>query len=122
MSRTAVVAGVGPRLGESLARRFVTEGCDVALFARSADYLENLATDLNDGDGGHALAVPTDITDPEQVRDGFERVHDTFGPVDVLVNNAYSSAGEGDGPLNASREGFEAAWRVWTFGPFLCTE
>jgi short-subunit dehydrogenase len=39
MSRTAVIAGVGPGLGASLARRFVEEDCQVGLFARSTKYL-----------------------------------------------------------------------------------
>jgi NAD(P)-dependent dehydrogenase (short-subunit alcohol dehydrogenase family) len=42
MTRTAVIAGVGPGLGESLARKFAAEGCQVALFARSAGYIEEL--------------------------------------------------------------------------------
>jgi short-subunit dehydrogenase len=46
MTRTAVIAGVGPGLGESLARKFASEGCQVALFARSEAYIEDLADDL----------------------------------------------------------------------------
>jgi NADP-dependent 3-hydroxy acid dehydrogenase YdfG len=53
MTRTAVIAGVGPGLGASIARRFVDEGCRVGLFARSADYLGELSDDLGDD----ALAV-----------------------------------------------------------------
>jgi NADP-dependent 3-hydroxy acid dehydrogenase YdfG len=67
MSRTAVIAGVGPGLGASLAHRFVEEGCQVGLFARSKEYLDELADELGDD----AVAVPTDITDPEQVQSGF---------------------------------------------------
>ncbi|WP_049925801.1 SDR family NAD(P)-dependent oxidoreductase [Halopiger goleimassiliensis] len=60
MTCTAVIAGVGPGLGESLARTFVDEGCQIGLFARSEDYLEELADAL----GSDAVAAPTDITDP----------------------------------------------------------
>jgi len=42
MSETAVIAGVGPGLGESLVRRFAQEGYSVGMFARSADYLLEL--------------------------------------------------------------------------------
>ena len=41
MSRTAVIAGVGPGLGASLVKKFAREGCLVGMFARSADYLQN---------------------------------------------------------------------------------
>jgi len=116
MERTAVIAGVGPGLGESLARKFVDEGCRVGLFARSAESLEALSADL----GGDALAVPTDITDPDQVAAGFERVRDAFGPVDVLVNHA--SGGAWQGLRAISPEAFEAAWRVSAFGSLLCSQ
>lgn len=89
MSRTAIVAGVGPRIGESAARTFAQEGCSVGLFARSEGYLTELAAELNETTAGNAIAVPTDITDRTQVTEGFDRVHSEFGPVDLLVNNAY---------------------------------
>ena len=116
MSRTAVIAGVGPGLGESLARKFVDEGCRVGLFARSADYLDRLADDLGDD----ALAVPTDITDPEAVADGFRRVREALGPVDVLVNNA--SGGAWKGLRDVSPAEFERAWRVSAYGSLLCSQ
>ncbi|WP_254524905.1 SDR family NAD(P)-dependent oxidoreductase [Natrinema caseinilyticum] len=115
MTRTAVIAGVGPGLGASIARRFVAEGCRVGLFARSADYLEELATEL----GEDALAVPTDVTDPEQVAAGFREVRDAFGPVDVLVNNA--SGGAWSGLRDITPDEFERAWRVSAYGALLCS-
>jgi len=39
MTQTAVIAGVGPGLGESLARKFIDKGCQIGLFARSTGYL-----------------------------------------------------------------------------------
>ncbi len=116
MTRTAVIAGVGPGLGESLARKFIAEGCAVGLFARSTDYLEDLADDL----GPDAVAVPTDITDPEQVTAGFETVRDTLGPVDVLVNHA--SGGAWKGLQAISPDAFESAWRVSAYGALLCSQ
>jgi NAD(P)-dependent dehydrogenase (short-subunit alcohol dehydrogenase family) len=117
MARTVVVAGVGPGLGESIARRFAREGCRVALLARSADYLDAVAADLPEpGDG---LAVPTDIVDPDEVEAGFAAVRDSYGPVDVLVNNA--SAGSWTGLMDATLTEFERAWRVNGRGAFLCS-
>ncbi|QLG48770.1 SDR family NAD(P)-dependent oxidoreductase [Natrinema halophilum] len=116
MADTAVIAGVGPGLGESLARKFVAEGCRVGLFARSADYLEELAADLGDD----ALAVPTDVTDPERVEAGFEEVRDAYGPVDILVNHA--SGGAWSGLRDISPEEFERAWRVSAYGALLCSQ
>ena len=44
MTRTVVVAGVGPGLGASLVRKFAAEGCSVGAFARSAEFLDELVT------------------------------------------------------------------------------
>lgn len=87
MARTAVIAGVGPGLGEAVARRFAHEGLDVALFARTADRIESLANALNRTDG-RGLAVPTDLADPGDVEAGFAAVRAELGPVDILVYNA----------------------------------
>ncbi len=118
MARTAVIAGVGPGLGESLARKFASEGCRVALFARSADYISDLAADLPEP--GEGLAVPTDLTDVEAVRDGFETVREAYGPVDVLVNHA--SAASWSGLLDSSVEDFERSWQVNGRGAFVASQ
>jgi len=117
MTRTAVVAGVGPGLGASLVRRFAQEGCSVGLFARSEEYVTDLAAKVRE-DGGDAVAVPTDVTDESSVAAGFEAVRDEFGPVDVLVCHAEHYV-EG-GLLDTPPEEFEAAWRGNTHGAFLC--
>lgn len=129
MPRTAIVAGVGPRIGESTARKFAAEGLSVGLFARSEEYLDALAGEITSETAGEAVAVPTDITDPSAVEAGFEAVRDAYGPVDVLVSNAYPTgdtesglAETGDGPLGPERSAFERSWRVWALGAFLCAE
>jgi len=118
MTRTAVVAGVGPGLGASLARRFAAEGCQVALFARSAEYIEELAADLPGP--GEGLAVPTDLSDVEAARAGFDAVREAFGPVDVLVNHA--SAPAWSGLMDTSVEAFERSWAVNGRGAFVCSQ
>jgi NAD(P)-dependent dehydrogenase (short-subunit alcohol dehydrogenase family) len=118
MTRTAVIAGVGPGLGESLARTFAAEGCRVALFARSAEYIEALADDLPEP--GKGLAVPTDLTDVKAVRSGFDAVRDAFGPVDVVINHA--SAASWTGLMDTSVAEFERSWAVNGRGAFVCTQ
>ena len=116
MTRTAVIAGVGPGLGRSIAERFIEEGCQVGLFARSEEYLGELSAEL----GEDALAVPADITDPTAVEAGFEAVRSAFGPVDVLVNHASGASWEGVREI--SPESFESAWRVSAYGGLLCSQ
>ena len=119
MTYTVVIAGVGPGLGESLARKFVAEGCSVGLFARSEDYLTDLEADLQT-EGADALAVPTDVTNPEQVTAGFERVREEFGPIDVLVNHAGNYLP--GGLLDIEPGEFERMWRIAAYGGLLCSQ
>jgi len=86
MTDTAVVAGVGEGFGETVARRLAAEGYAVGLFARSEEYIEELAADIAAA-GGEAVAAPTDLSDPDAITAGFERVREAFGPVDVLLYN-----------------------------------
>ncbi|PSP73222.1 short-chain dehydrogenase [Halobacteriales archaeon QS_3_64_16] len=119
MAQTVVVAGVGPGLGASLVRKFAAEGCSVGMFARSAEYLKELESDLQ-GEAGEVLSVPTDITDPDAVSEGFEAVRNAFDPVDTLINHA--SGGAWSGLTDISPEGFEEAWRVSAYGALLCSQ
>ncbi len=119
MTRTVVVAGVGPGLGSSVATEFATRGADVALLARSEDYLDSLAAEITDAQPGTALAVPTDVSEPDQVDAAFETVHETSGPVDALVNNVWSGADPG-GVLEVTEDDLAAAWDVRVAGQFRC--
>ena len=84
MNKTAVISGVGAGLGASLARKFAREGYQVALLARSADYLEALAAEIQTT-GATAKGFPTDIGDPQKVGDSFAQIREQFGKVDILV-------------------------------------
>lgn len=117
--RTAVIAGVGSGLSGSIARKLADERCSVGLFARSEEYITELGDEIN-GSGGNAVAVPTDITSPKEVKEGFERVREEFGSIDVLINHASSATWEG--LYDQSPEDFKKAWQVDTYGSFLCSK
>lgn len=117
MTRTVVIAGVGPGSGAALVRRFARERCRVGMFARSADYLHVLEKEIR-GRNEAALAVPTDITDPKQVAEGFGRVREAFGPVDIFIHHASRAVWKGLLELEPSE--METAWRVSVYGGFLC--
>lgn len=80
---TLVVAGAGPQLGMSIARRFAREGYSVALLARRRDPLEQLAAELRD-QGRDAEAFPADISDPDSLRAALLAAEERFGSIDVL--------------------------------------
>jgi NAD(P)-dependent dehydrogenase (short-subunit alcohol dehydrogenase family) len=112
--RVAVVAGVGPGLGAAIVRKLANEGYGVGMFARSPAFIGKLAAEL----GRNALAIPTDVSNPKQVADGFRKVRDRFGPLEILIAHASSALG---GHLEkTSPEQFELSWRTAVFGAFLC--
>lgn len=87
MTRTAVIGGVDPTVGESVSRRFAREGDRVTLWARSESFTEQLAAELRAETPGDAVAVQVDMADPEAVQSGVETVHKAFGAIDVYVHN-----------------------------------
>ncbi len=123
MNQVAVIAGVGPGLGKALVRKFRQEGCRVGMLARSGSYLTSLEEEFRRGASGSGppgvLAVPCDVTNPQQVSSAFNRVRETLGPVEILINHASQSAWKG--LVDLSLEEFESAWRVAAYGALLCT-
>jgi clavulanate-9-aldehyde reducatase len=85
--RVAAITGASSGIGEATALALVREGCAVALAARRADRIEALAERI-EGEGGRAVAIPTDISDEEQARAFVEGAAERLGRLDVLVNNA----------------------------------
>src|SRR5713226_6583640 len=114
----AVVIGVGPGLGASLARRFAAKYA-VALNARSTDYLRKLASDIR-ADGGVALEVQADIGKSDEVRGAFELIRTQLGDPQVLLFNA--AAGPFGNVNEVTPEQFENCMRINALGAFLCAK
>jgi NAD(P)-dependent dehydrogenase (short-subunit alcohol dehydrogenase family) len=111
--KVCVVTGVGPGTGAALARRFAAGGHRVAMVARSAERLSELASAIPGARG-----YPADVGDAAAVRDVFARIRAELGPVDTLLYNAGSGV---FAPfLDTPPELFEAAWRVNALGLLLC--
>ncbi|OKI24462.1 SDR family oxidoreductase [Streptomyces sp. CB03911] len=85
--RTAVVTGAASGMGEATARLLAANGARVALLARRADRLDDLAAKIG-ADGGQALAVTVDVTDQASVDAAADHVRAAYGRVDLVVNNA----------------------------------
>ena len=118
-NRVALVTGVGPGLGASLARRFARGGFAVGLAARRSAFIEDLTHEILN-DGGNAIALVADVSRPEDVRSAVERVRSELGAISVLLHNASSSAG--DALLKTTPEDFESSWRIATLGGFICAQ
>ena len=85
--QVAVVTGGGRGLGRAMAQALSAAGAKVAVVARTQAQLAE-TVDLIRKDGGHVLAVPTDITDRQAVETMVRTVQRELGPADILVNNA----------------------------------
>ncbi|MGO6853128.1 SDR family oxidoreductase [Rhizobium beringeri] len=82
----AVVSGGGRGIGREIALQQAREGARVAVLARTATEIEETVS-LIQGEGGQAIALPTDVTDQGAVESAFRRIATELGPVDTLVNN-----------------------------------
>lgn len=83
--KTAIVTGASRGIGLGIAERLVSEGARVCLTARKPDALDEAVRHL--GGAEHALAVPGKADDLEHQQEAVTRTRETFGSVDLLVNN-----------------------------------
>ncbi len=86
-STVAVVTGASSGIGEATALALAAEGATVAIVARRAERLEDLATRLSSA-GGEPIVIPADLTDAAQAPRVIDEVISKAGRLDILVNNA----------------------------------
>jgi NADP-dependent 3-hydroxy acid dehydrogenase YdfG len=85
--KVVVITGASSGLGESTARHLAKLGATVVLGARRKDRLDVIVKGIQ-ADGGKALAVKVDVTRRAEVEALVQKAIDTYGSIDVLVNNA----------------------------------
>jgi NAD(P)-dependent dehydrogenase (short-subunit alcohol dehydrogenase family) len=82
--RVAIVTGGGSGIGRAAAQALLQGGWKVAVAGRRREPLEEVAAQAS----GRAIALATDVTDPDSVRALFDETVKAFGRVDLLFNNA----------------------------------
>jgi NAD(P)-dependent dehydrogenase (short-subunit alcohol dehydrogenase family) len=85
--KVALVTGASSGLGEHFALTLAAAGASVAVAARRLERLEALVTRITD-EGGRAVAVPLDVTEPASIDTAFEQLTGSLGAPDIVVNNA----------------------------------
>ena len=88
--RVAIVSGVGPGVGRSVALRCAQEGAKVVLACRGVEKAEAIAAEVRDL-GRDVLVQSCDVTQPEQCQALVDATVEAFGRLDVLVNNAFAT-------------------------------
>ncbi len=86
--KTIVVTGGGSGLGKAMTTYFLELGANVVISSRNQEKIDNTARELKTQTGGEVLAVPCDVRHYDQVEALVKQANDTFGSVDILVNNA----------------------------------
>jgi short-subunit dehydrogenase len=87
MTNTVIITGASQGIGKATALKFARQGYDVVLAARQLDRLEAAANEVRSL-GREALAISTDVKQPEQVNNLIQESLLRFGQIDVLINNS----------------------------------
>ncbi len=118
--RVAIVTGGGRGLGRSVALTFGKQGAKVVLAARTMEEIDHVAEELRSL-RKEAIAVPTDVSNEDQVNHLVKMTLEAFGTIDILVNNA--GARGPIGPIHQiSLSEWEQTLKVNLTGAFLCTK
>jgi 3-oxoacyl-[acyl-carrier protein] reductase len=117
--RVAVVTGAGRGIGAAEAIKLAQEGANVAVLDLSAEAGQDTVMAIKDA-GREGLAVACDVSSAKQVGAAFEEVHNYFGRIDILINNAGLLR---DNLLfKMSEDDWDKVLDVHLKGSFLCTQ
>ncbi len=116
--KVAIVTGGNRGIGKAIAKGFASEGASLTIAARDAELLTQTADEIRE-DGIKVLAVPTDVTQEDQIKSLFEKAMTEYDRLDILVNNAGAFDG---GPIDElSTEAWDKVISVNLRAPFLCS-
>jgi len=111
VAKTALITGGGRGIGRAIAVAFAREGIRIAVAARTAEQINQVAEEI----GNDSIAVVCDVSDPQSVTEMFNEV----GDVDILVNNA--GIAESATLVNTTDELWHRHLSINLSGTFYCT-
>ena len=108
--RIAIVTGAGSGFGEGIAKLFAQEGAKVVVADIRKDTAERVAKEIRDA-GGDAIASETDVTRNDQVASMVRSTLDSYGKIDIIVNNA-GTTHKSQPMLNVDEATFDRVYAV----------
>ncbi len=124
--KTLFITGASRGIGKAIALRAAADGANIAIAAKTVEAHPKLpgtiysAAEEIEKAGGKALPLQVDIRDEEQVYGAVAKTVETFGGIDILINNA--SAINLTGTLETPMKRFDLMWGVNARGTFLCSQ
>ncbi|MEM7034277.1 MAG: SDR family oxidoreductase [Chloroflexota bacterium] len=117
-NKVAIITGASRGIGRATALLLAEAGASVVLVARSANSIQALADEIK-GNGGNALAIPTDVTNQADVDLLITMTMRAFRQVDILINNAGVLHPIGK-TWEVSPQAWENLMRINVLGPYFC--
>lgn len=125
-NKTAFITGASRGIGKAIALRLAKEGANIVIAAKSVTENEKLggtiftaAAEVEEA-GGKALAVPCDIRDEAMIQEAVAKAAETFGGIDIVINNASAIALTKTGETKTNR--FNLMHDINVRGTFLVTK
>ena len=124
--RTLFITGASRGIGKAIALRAAADGANIAIAAKTTEPHPKLpgtiytAAEEIEAVGGRALPLQVDIRDEDQVYQAVAKTVETFGGIDILVNNA--SAINLTGTLETPMKRFDLMWGVNARGTYVCSQ
>lgn len=113
--KTALITGGGRGIGRAIALTFASHGARIAVAARTAAQVEQVATEI----GRSAIALVCDVSDPESITRMFSDLRERLGEADILVNNA--GIAESATVVNTTDDLWQRHIAINLSGTFYCT-
>ncbi|MFJ8090131.1 SDR family oxidoreductase [Lysinibacillus sp. NPDC095746] len=117
--KTAIITGGGRGLGAQIAQGFAEAGANIVLCSRKVEACEEVAVELAEL-GVQTLALACDVTKPEDIANVVSKTLESFGQIDVLVNN--SGASWGTPAVEMPYEAWQKVFDVNVNGTFLMSQ